>query len=78
MGGEREGRQSNVSACSRAKRKRNVTLTSIGQDYHDLFVVDLLHEIELGVWKSILTHLIRMIYAIPGDRTECVGILDDR
>ena len=53
-------------------------LTSIGQDYHDLFVVDLLHKIELGVWKSILTHLIRMIYAIPGNGTERVGILDDR
>lgn len=53
-------------------------LTSVGQDYHDLFVVDLLHEFELGVWKSVINHLIRMLYAIPGKGTELVGLLDDR
>jgi hypothetical protein len=53
-------------------------LVSVGQDYHNLFVVDLLHEIELGVWKLIINHLIRMLYAIPGKGTELVGILDDR
>lgn len=26
-------------------------------------VVDLLHEFELGVWKSLLTHLIRILHA---------------
>ncbi|KAK7682685.1 hypothetical protein QCA50_014068 [Cerrena zonata] len=31
-----------------------------------LFVVDLLHEIELGVWKALLIHLIRMLVAIGG------------
>ncbi|KAG9122111.1 hypothetical protein FRC07_001653 [Ceratobasidium sp. 392] len=32
-------------------------------DYPErMFVVDLLHEIELGVWKSLLTHLIRIIH----------------
>jgi hypothetical protein len=28
-----------------------------------MLVVDLLHEFELGVWKAILTHLIRLLYA---------------
>lgn len=27
-----------------------------------MFVVDLLHEFELGVWKSVLTHLLRILY----------------
>ena len=35
---------------------------------YSLFVVDFLHEFELGVWKAILTHLIRIMYA-QGDST---------
>ncbi|KIJ54888.1 hypothetical protein M422DRAFT_152963, partial [Sphaerobolus stellatus SS14] len=32
-------------------------------NFHSMFVVDFLHEIELGVWKATLTHLIRLLYA---------------
>jgi hypothetical protein len=28
---------------------------------YKMFVVDLLHELELGVWKAIFTHLIRLL-----------------
>ena len=28
---------------------------------YDMFVVDLMHEVELGVWKAIFTHLIRLL-----------------
>lgn len=28
-----------------------------------MLVVDLLHEFELGVWKAVFTHLIRILYA---------------
>ena len=28
-----------------------------------MLVVDLMHEFELGVWKAIFTHLIRILYA---------------
>ncbi|KAI6112660.1 hypothetical protein F5141DRAFT_1003094, partial [Pisolithus sp. B1] len=31
-----------------------------------LFLVDLLHEFELGVWKAIFTHLLRILIAIGG------------
>jgi hypothetical protein len=31
-------------------------------DFHKMFVVDLLHEVELGVWKSLFTHLVRILY----------------
>jgi hypothetical protein len=27
-----------------------------------MLVVDLLHEFELGVWKDLFTHLIRILY----------------
>lgn len=39
-----------------------------GLNVYSLFVVDFLHEFELGVWKAILTHLIRIMYA-QGDST---------
>jgi hypothetical protein len=29
-----------------------------------MFAVDLLHEFELGVWKAVLTHLVRILYAV--------------
>ena len=32
-----------------------------------MFVVDMLHEFELGVWKAIFTHLLRLLYAQGGD-----------
>jgi hypothetical protein len=32
-----------------------------------MFVVDLLHEFELGVAKGVITQLIRILYAIGGD-----------
>jgi len=35
-----------------------------------MLVVDLLHEFELGVWKAVLTHLIRILYAKGKDRIQ--------
>lgn len=32
-----------------------------------MFVVDMLHEFELGVWKAIFTHLLRLLYAQGGN-----------
>ena len=31
-----------------------------------MFVVDLLHEFELGVWKAIFIHLMRILFAAGG------------
>ena len=28
-----------------------------------MLVVDLLHEFELGIWKALFSHLIRVLYA---------------
>ena len=34
-----------------------------------MLVVDIMHEFELGIWKAIFTHLIRLLYAAgPGGR----------
>jgi len=40
-----------------------------------MFAPDLLHEFELGVWKSVFTHLLRILHAIGGD---VIQILNNR
>lgn len=32
-------------------------------NFHSLFVPDFLHEWELGVWKNLMIHLIRILHA---------------
>ena len=43
-----------------------------------MLVVDFMHEFELGVWKALFAHLIRMLYAVPGCGAELVAKLDER
>lgn len=38
-----------------------------------MFVPDLLHEFELGVWKGIYTHLIRILYACGDDKIQLLN-----
>ena len=37
-------------------------LSEFGLDFFSLFVVDLMHEFELGVWKAVFVHLIRILH----------------
>lgn len=39
-------------------------------DFFRMFAPDLLHEFELGVWKAIFKHLIRIMYAHGGDAIQ--------
>ena len=39
-------------------------LRLLGFSLFDMLVVDLLHEFELGVWKAVLTHLLRMLESL--------------
>lgn len=43
-----------------------------------MLVVDLLHEFELGVWKGLFTHLIRLLYAAGGGFDKQAVELDRR
>jgi hypothetical protein len=38
-------------------------LSEHGFNFYPMLVVDLLHEFELGVWKAVLTHLLRILHA---------------
>jgi len=33
----------------------------LGFDLHKILVVDLMHEVELGVWKVVFIHLLRLL-----------------
>jgi hypothetical protein len=35
-----------------------------------MYVPDLLHEFELGVWKAVFAHLLRILYAYGGDAIQ--------
>jgi hypothetical protein len=45
----------------------SLRLSTFGFNFHSMLVPDLLHEFELGVWKAIFTHLIRILYAYGGN-----------
>jgi len=38
------------------------TLSKFGLDFFSLFVVDLMHEFELGVWKAVFMHLVWILH----------------
>jgi hypothetical protein len=42
-----------------------------------MLVVDLMHECELGTWKALFTHLIRLLYALP-QGSQLVATFDGR
>ncbi|TEB19132.1 hypothetical protein FA13DRAFT_1758280 [Coprinellus micaceus] len=48
-------------------------------DMADALVVDILHEFEIGVWKTLYIHLIRMLESLTGrETTSLVAELDSR
>ncbi|KAJ7825144.1 hypothetical protein B0H14DRAFT_3468789 [Mycena olivaceomarginata] len=57
----------------------NAFIKRLGSDFdlHQMLVVDFMHEFELGVWKNIFTHLIRLLLALP-DGVAKVAELDSR
>lgn len=45
-------------------------LASFRFNHYAMLVPDLMHEFELGVWKAIFTHLLRILYAEGHDRIQ--------
>ncbi|KIM50229.1 hypothetical protein SCLCIDRAFT_34500 [Scleroderma citrinum Foug A] len=43
-------------------------LSHTGFDFFLMLVMDLLHEFELGVWKAVFIHLLRMLESLKGDQ----------
>lgn len=51
-------------------------LGPLGFDFFSMLVVDLMHEVELGDWKSLFIHLLRILVSHGG--TNLVAELDRR
>lgn len=47
----------------------------MGFDMHNMLAVDILHEVEIGVWKSMFIHLLRLLEAVGVGKTD---VLDSR
>lgn len=52
-------------------------LGPLGFDPFCMLVVDFMHECELGTWKALFTHLIRLLYALPAG-SQLVATVDNR
>ncbi|PCH35445.1 hypothetical protein WOLCODRAFT_156133 [Wolfiporia cocos MD-104 SS10] len=48
-------------------------LSKFGFNFYPMSVPDLLHEFELGVWKAVFTHLLRILYAEGKDRIQILN-----
>jgi hypothetical protein len=59
---------------------QNAFVNSLGPGFNPsrMLVVDLLHEFELGVWKALFTHLIRLLHAAGRGSNDLVIELDRR
>jgi hypothetical protein len=52
-------------------------LGPLGLDPFRMLVVDFMHECELGTWKALFIHLVRILYALPFGN-QLVATLDSR
>ena len=62
----REWASLNLPECQTFKNNQSAYSTKLlphGINFYALFVPDLLHEFELGVWKSLFGHLLLILYA---------------
>ena len=51
----------------------SASLFKFGFNFYSMLVVDLLHEFELGIWKAVFTHLIRILYASGGNAVQSLN-----
>ncbi len=59
---------------------QNAFVARLGRDFNPskMLVVDLLHEFELGVWRTLFTQLIRLLEAAGKGSEMLVAELDSR
>lgn len=50
-------------------------LSIFGFDMHSILAVDILHEVEIGAWKSLFIHLLRLLEAV---NPALIGVLNSR
>jgi hypothetical protein len=60
-----------------AQNAFSAKLQKFGFNHFLMLVVDLMHEFELGTWKAVFTHLIRILYVVEPSG-QLVAELDGR
>jgi hypothetical protein len=50
-----------TTRCQNAFSER---LAPLGYDYFSMFVVDIMHDFELGDWRALFIHLLRILDAV--------------
>jgi len=45
-------------------------LAPFGFDFHQMLAPDLMHEFEIGEWKTLLRHLVRMLESLKGTQIQ--------
>ncbi|KAH9923724.1 uncharacterized protein BXZ73DRAFT_103768 [Epithele typhae] len=60
----------NEHSTTPARNAFSTRLAAFGFDVYRILVPDLMHKFELGVWKSTLTHLLRLVIALGGDNIQ--------
>ncbi|KAJ3967322.1 hypothetical protein EV361DRAFT_871713 [Lentinula raphanica] len=75
--GIRSARVESLLKATSSVPTMNAFVERLGNDFDvsRMLVPDFMHEFELGVWKAIFTHLIRVLYARD---PNLVGLLDHR
>jgi hypothetical protein len=53
----------------------SLRLLEHGFNFYEIFIPDLMHEFELGVWKAVFTHLMRILHTYGNDT---ISILNSR
>ena len=53
-----------INSVATIKNAFSERLSNLGFNFFQILAVDLLHEFELGVWKALFTHLLRLLAAI--------------
>ncbi|KAL6308598.1 hypothetical protein BKA93DRAFT_822327 [Sparassis latifolia] len=48
----------------------SIRLSQFGFNFFRMFVPDLMHEFELGVWKAVFIHILRILYTLGNDRIQ--------
>ena len=59
-----------VTNTQRLQSAFSVCLAKFGFNHYSMFAPDLMHEFELGVWKALFTHILRLLVALGNDSLQ--------
>ncbi|KAL0566510.1 hypothetical protein V5O48_015503 [Marasmius crinis-equi] len=67
---DRRGAIEKVKSWVPTRNTFSKRLLPFGVNFYQMLVPDILHEFELGVWKAVFTHLLRILCCLGGDSIQ--------